>query len=78
MRVALFVTCLNDTLFPRAGQATVELALGLLVFVTVLLFGIHFAEVGWLSLKVQEAGAWAMWEAAGANMRWPGPSPPRR
>ncbi|MGD9734974.1 MAG: (Fe-S)-binding protein [Solirubrobacterales bacterium] len=24
MRVALFVTCLNDTLFPRAGQATVE------------------------------------------------------
>jgi L-lactate dehydrogenase complex protein LldE len=25
MRVALFVTCLNDTLFPRAGQAVVEL-----------------------------------------------------
>lgn len=49
------------------GQATVELALGLLVFVTVLLFGIHFAEVGWLSLKVQEAGAWAMWEATGVK-----------
>jgi len=47
------------------GQATVELALGLLVFVTVLLFGIHFAEVGWLSLKVQEAGAFAVWEATG-------------
>lgn len=51
---------------PRVtGQATVELALGLLVFVTVLLFGIHFAEVGWLSLKVQEAGAWAIWESTG-------------
>jgi len=49
----------------RHGQATVELALGLLVFVTVLLFGIHFAEVGWLSLKVQEAGAWAVWESTG-------------
>lgn len=49
----------------RKGQATVELALGLLVFVTVLLFGIHFAEVGWLSLKVQEAGAWAIWESTG-------------
>jgi hypothetical protein len=49
----------------RRGQATVELALGLLVFVTVLLFGIHFAEVGWLSLKVQEAGAWAVWESTG-------------
>jgi L-lactate dehydrogenase complex protein LldE len=24
MRVALFVTCFNDTLFPRVGQATVE------------------------------------------------------
>ena len=47
------------------GQATVELALGLLVFVTVLLFGIHFAELGWLSLKVQEAGAWAIWESTG-------------
>lgn len=25
MRVALFVTCLNDTLFPRAGRAVVEI-----------------------------------------------------
>jgi L-lactate dehydrogenase complex protein LldE len=25
MRVALFVTCVNDTLYPRTGQATVEL-----------------------------------------------------
>src|SRR5262249_24712084 len=25
MRVALFVTCFNDTLFPQAGRATVEI-----------------------------------------------------
>lgn len=25
MRVALFVTCVNDTLFPRTGQAAVTL-----------------------------------------------------
>src|ERR1700750_101610 len=25
MRVALFITCFNDTLFPRTGQATVRL-----------------------------------------------------
>ena len=53
----------------RRGQATVELGLGLLVFVTVLLFGIHFAEVGWLSLKVQEAGAWAVWESTGRKVQ---------
>jgi hypothetical protein len=45
------------------GQAAVEFALGSLVFVTVLLFGIHFAEVGYLSAKVHEAGAAAMWDA---------------
>lgn len=45
------------------GQAAVEFALGSLVFVTVLLFGIHFAEVGYLSAKVHEAAAAAMWDA---------------
>lgn len=45
------------------GQATVELALGSVVFVAVLLVGIHFAEVAWMSLKVQEAQAFATWEA---------------
>jgi hypothetical protein len=44
------------------GQATVELALGSIVFVTVLLVGIHFAEAAWISLKVQEAQTWALWE----------------
>lgn len=50
------------------GQATTELALGLLVFVTVLLFGIHFAEAGYLAIKVQEAGAYATWEASGRKV----------
>jgi hypothetical protein len=52
----------------RRGQGTTELALGLLIFVTVLIFGIHFAEVGYLSLKVQEAAASALWDTTGARM----------
>ena len=39
------------------------MALGLLVFVTVLLFGIHFAELGYLSQKVHEAEAAAIWDS---------------
>jgi hypothetical protein len=50
------------------GQATVEAALGLLVFITVLVFGLHFAEVGYLSLKVTEANASALWDATAAKM----------
>jgi hypothetical protein len=49
----------------QRGQAVTELALGLLVFITILLFGIHFAEIGYLSVKVPQAGAHAMWEATG-------------
>lgn len=45
------------------GQATVELALGAIVFVGVLLIGIHLAEYSQLSLKVQEAEVAAVWEA---------------
>jgi len=44
------------------GQAVVELAIGSAVFVIVLLVGIHLAEVAVLSLKVQEAQAWAVWQ----------------
>jgi hypothetical protein len=51
------------------GQATTELALGALVFVTLLLLGIHFAEVGMLSLKVQESSAWATWEATARRVQ---------
>jgi hypothetical protein len=46
------------------GQATVELALGMLVFITVLVFAIHFAEVGYLSVKVTEAAHSAALDAA--------------
>ncbi|HLL03139.1 MAG TPA: TadE family protein [Myxococcaceae bacterium] len=52
----------------RRGQAAVELALGLLVFVTILLFGIHFAEIGYLSVKVTEANSSALWHATAAKM----------
>ena len=48
----------------RRGQATVELALGSIVFVGVLLIGIHLAEYAQLSLKVQEAQTFAMWDAS--------------
>lgn len=52
----------------QRGQGTTELALGLLLFVTVLIFGIHFAEVGYLSLKVQEAATSALWDTTSARM----------
>lgn len=45
------------------GQAVVELALGSVLFITVLLVGIHLAEVAVLSLKVQEAETYAAWQA---------------
>ena len=51
----------------RRGQAGGDGARDL-VFVTVLVFGIHFAEVGYLSLKVQEATASALWDATSAKM----------
>lgn len=56
---------------PRRGQALVETALGSMVFVTILLFGIYFAEVGALTLKVQEAANFALWEATGHVMHNP-------
>ncbi len=49
---------------PR-GQATTELALGALVFVVVLLFGIHFGEVPVLMLKVKEAANFSASHATG-------------
>ncbi|ATB31965.1 hypothetical protein [Melittangium boletus] len=52
---------------PR-GQGTVELVLGLLVFVTVLIFGIHFAEIGYLTLKVHESATSALWDTTSAKM----------
>jgi hypothetical protein len=46
----------------------VEAAIGMVVAVTIILFGIYFAEVGYLSLKVQEAGTAAMWDSTGRLM----------
>lgn len=48
----------------RRGQATVELAVGSLLVVMVLLFGIFFAEYFTLRLKAQEATRYAAFEAA--------------
>ncbi|NPC81553.1 hypothetical protein HPC49_25425, partial [Pyxidicoccus fallax] len=53
------------------GQSLVETALGLMVFVTILVFGIYFAEVGALSLKVQEAANFALWDATGRVLHDP-------
>lgn len=49
----------------RRGQAAVELAISLTAFVTLLLGALYLAEVGYLSLKVQEAATSALWDAAG-------------
>lgn len=60
------------------GQAVVETALGLLVFVTVLLFAIHLAEVASLGLRLGEAAAGALWDATAAPMHaLPGDFSPR-
>ena len=53
----------------NTGQATVELALGSIVFVGVLLIGIHMAEYAQLSLKVQDAQTFAVWEASGRRVQ---------
>jgi hypothetical protein len=52
---------------PR-GQAIVEMALGSLVFISVLAFGVYFAEVGFLSLKVQESAISALWDGTTGKM----------
>ncbi len=53
----------------KNGQATVELALGSIVFVGVLLIGIHMAEYAQLSLKVQDAQTYAVWDASGRRVQ---------
>jgi hypothetical protein len=49
------------------GQATTELALGSLVFVVVLLFGIYFGEVPVMMLKVKEAANFSVNHATGSR-----------
>jgi hypothetical protein len=54
----------------QRGQGLVELVLGSLVFVTILLVGIHFGEVMVTSMKVSEAGTAPLWDAtAGLHHR---------
>lgn len=61
---------------PR-GQAAAEAALGILVVVTVLAFAIHFAEIGYVTLKVQESATSALWDSTqGKTHVMPGPSSP--
>jgi hypothetical protein len=47
---------------PR-GQSIVELALALLIFISVVMLGIHFAEVGYLPIKVHEAAVSPLWDS---------------
>ncbi len=54
------------------GQSTVELVLGLMVFVTALMFGLHFAELSHLSLKAHEALAATAWDATAYRVERPG------
>lgn len=56
----------------KRGQALVETALGLLVMVTVFIFGLHFSELGYLSLKVHEAAASALWDSTAYRVHRPG------
>lgn len=53
----------------RRGQATVELALGVLVIVPMLLIGIYMAEYAQLSLKVQDAATFAVWDGSGSRVQ---------
>jgi hypothetical protein len=57
------------------GQAMAELAVALIVFVTVVVFGIHFAEVGYLSLRVQEAAVAPLWDATALRVHRMRPQP---
>lgn len=52
-----------------------EMALGLLVAITALLFGIYFAELGYVSLRVQQAAVAPLWDATNGRMHdlWNGP-----
>lgn len=52
---------------PR-GQAAVELALGSLVLVTILVVGIHFAEFGFLWVKLEEAANFALFDETNRKM----------
>lgn len=63
------------------GAAATETALGLLVLLPVIMYGVHFTEVGIVSMKVTEAAASAMWDTTAWPMHvtgFPGYSGPMR
>jgi hypothetical protein len=61
------------------GQGTVELALGSLLVLTTLMLGLWLTEVSFLSVKVQEASAAAVWNATGRPLDdYSDPSDPTR
>jgi len=63
----------------QKGAAAVETALGILVFVSILVWAIHFAEMAYLAPKVHEAAASALWDTTGELMhRLPTDYRPRR
>src|SRR5512140_3083538 len=63
----------------QRGQAVVEAALGILVFVSILVWGIPLAEMGYLAPKVHEAAASAMWDTTAELMhKHPNDSTPRK
>ena len=53
---------------PSRGQGVVESTLGILVFVSVLMFGLHFAEVTFSQMKVTEAAQAAVWDSTSGQM----------
>ncbi|MBS1152333.1 MAG: putative pilus biosis operon protein [Myxococcaceae bacterium] len=53
---------------PRRGQSLAETAIGLVAFVIILTFGIHFAETTLLAMKVTEAAAAPLWDATALKM----------
>jgi hypothetical protein len=55
----------GDSVRARRGQATVELALGGLLLISTVMLGLWLSEVSFLSIKVQEASAAAVWNATG-------------
>ena len=52
----------------RRGQAVTELALLLLVFVTAIIFGVHFAEVHALGMRTQEAAQAGLFDTTAMKM----------
>lgn len=47
----------------QRGQAMLETALGSILFIIIVVGGIHFAELGMLSVKATEASSAAIWDA---------------